>query len=109
MPPKGWSKKTQEDKLLQERMHYEQEMKAKPTAIEIVKEKFQAPALKTVKDDKDYAKILVSYRDKKGHLVSVSYTMAELRMNENIEYEFKGATRITHLSISIDGTVLEKM
>ena len=108
MPPKGWSKKAQEDELLQKRMHHEKELKEKPSMIEVVKEKPQAPALKTVKDDREYAKVLISFRDKKGHPVSVSYTMAELRMSENIEYQFKGASRITHISINIDGTVIEK-
>jgi len=67
------------------------------------------PTTKSIKDDSDHAKVIISFKDKRGRMATISYTMAELNVSENIAYEFNGAKRITRIHISLDGVVLEKM
>jgi len=125
MPPKGWKKKKPvklpDKKAIQEAMQKENQL-AKDTKQ--AKKEFGAllkkteskplkddlgPPIKNIKDDRDHAKVIISYKDGRGRMATQSYTMAELGISENISYEFKGAKRVARIHLTIDGVVLEKM
>lgn len=72
------------------------------------KKKDPTPVLKNVPDDKEYAKIIVVWRDQRGMPRSTQYVMADLSVNENVSEEFKGPKKDIRIHLSIEGQVLEK-
>lgn len=67
------------------------------------------PTTRSTKEDDDYAKIIISWKDQRGRLRTTQYVMAELTINESTNEEFNGAKKQIRIHVSIDGSVLEKI
>jgi hypothetical protein len=84
--------------------------KVKQALVEVVKSKTPIDRMRNISPEEDnkYTKIIISWRDSHGKSKQTSYTMSGLSLQESISEEFTGASKKTHMSLSIDGTVLEK-
>ena len=67
------------------------------------------PVVHPVKDDREYAKVIIVWRDAKGKEKTTAYVMANLSVNENVDERFTEAARKqTRIHMSLEGDVLEK-
>jgi hypothetical protein len=106
MPPKGYKKDPTTGRYVLAATPPEPDSK-----IEVVKQvkKPAGPATKSVPDDRDHAKVIISWKDARGKLRTTQYVMADLTVNEDINEVFNGPKKATYFRLSLEGTVLEKL
>lgn len=105
--PKGWRKgyiKDSETGQYVPPIQIEKETTSKKD-----KPKVQPDPLRPVKDDDDYAKVIVAWKDAKGRQRTTQYTMSDLRLNEDINDEFTGSKKKTFIRMTLEGNVVEKI
>ncbi len=84
----------------------------KTISVEIAELKPEAPVVQSIKDDRDYIKVLITYRGAKGHEKTTSYVMSpvNLSIHEDIDEKFtEGGRKQTRIHLALDGDVLEKI
>ena len=90
--------------------------KEKKIAVEVVEQAPKAPSseatgpiVHTVKDDREYVKVVIVWRDSKGREKTTSYVMSSLELREDVEEKFTEAARKqTRIRLNLEGDVLEK-
>jgi len=84
-------------------------VKPEPVKVEPKKKDDVKPLAVKPKDEQKHVKVIVTWRDQRNRERQTCYVMADdLSIQENTSEEFVGAKKKTRISLTIDGSVLEK-
>jgi hypothetical protein len=126
MPPKNYKKgyvkhpdtgEWTDPRILERERQAKEQPKVEKSKVEskIVIEKKQpvkddlGPETQPTQDNKNYAIVVVTWKDERGRDRSTQYTMGNLTINENIHEEFHNAKKKTFIHLSLEGNVIEKI